>query len=85
MQDLSSKTIFITGAAGLLGYHFSSNFAASGSTVVLIDIQDSLETLSKELLEKDYRVYCLKIDITKTESWKKIKQFLQDNKLFVMC
>ena len=82
MQDLSSKTIFITGAAGLLGQHFATAFATTGSTVVLTDISDKLEPFAKTLLEKDYKVYYLKQDITQLAAWEKIKDFLQKNNLF---
>ncbi len=82
MQDLSSKTVFITGAAGLLGQHFATGFATAGSTVVLVDINEKLKEFANTLLEKDYKVYYLEQDITQKDNWKAIKDFLDKNNLF---
>lgn len=82
MQDLASRTILITGADGLLGRNFATRFAEHGSTVVLVDINDAIEDFSSQLLAKDYKVYCVKSDISKKESWYNINEFLKDKNLF---
>ncbi len=82
MQDLNSKTILITGAAGLLGQHFASHFASKGSTLVLIDINEKLQAFAEQLLEQDFKVYYHNIDITKPDNWQFINQFMAANNLF---
>jgi NAD(P)-dependent dehydrogenase (short-subunit alcohol dehydrogenase family) len=36
-QDLSGKTVLITGGAGILGQHFARGFAAAGARVAILD------------------------------------------------
>ena len=41
MNDLSEKVVFLTGAAGLLGYQYATTLSDAGANVILADINYS--------------------------------------------
>jgi NAD(P)-dependent dehydrogenase (short-subunit alcohol dehydrogenase family) len=81
MQDLSNKTILITGAAGLLGQHFATGFSALGARLILIDINKSLEDFAKNLKSQNDNVFTLTENLTEDFGWEKVKTFLKKEAL----
>lgn len=73
--DLSNKVVLITGAAGILGSHFSYAFAEFGAKLVLLDVnQESLLDLAKIIKEK-YSVECLAevCDVTNEDAIRSVR------------
>ena len=70
MNDLSEKVVFLTGAAGLLGYQYATTLSDAGANVILADINYSkCKKIEKELEEKkDVTPFALKMDISKNKS-----------------
>ncbi len=69
MHDLKNKTVVITGAAGLLGKALARKFAGYNSKLVLIDINEAVLSLAKELRSQQVDVLPLVKDITTKSSW----------------
>ena len=66
MNDLSEKVVFLTGAAGLLGYQYATTLSDAGANVIIADINYSkCKKIEKELEEKkDVTPFALKMDIS---------------------
>ena len=75
MDNLTNKTIIITGGLGLLGYHFSKACLLHGATVVISDIDEkkapSIITKLKQETKRDAVSFQV-CDITKKEQIKKV-------------
>ena len=65
--NFSDKTVLITGAAGVLGYHIAKGFASAGAGLVLVDLslkKERLEEITEEFTEKfknSFQFYTLDI------------------------
>lgn len=63
--NLSGKTIFLTGASGLLGQKFSSDYLEAGAKVALVDFnEDGLNELAQKLEASKENFIILPCDIT---------------------
>ncbi|MBS4191701.1 3-hydroxybutyrate dehydrogenase [Bacillus sp. FJAT-49705] len=62
---VQEKVIFITGAAGGIGYEIGKKFAAAGAKIVLTDIQeDAVKRAAKNLQDEGYDAIGLKCNVT---------------------
>ncbi len=76
MFDLGTKTILLTGAAGILGFTYAKRLKEQGAKLVLVDrATDKLTAAFKDEL-----IY--EADITQPAEWRRIKSDLDQRGLF---
>ena len=69
MQDISGKTVIVTGAASGIGLAIATVLAEAGANVVMADIQrDAVEPAAHGLSGTNKRVMPLRIDVTVEQS-----------------
>jgi len=65
MENLTGKTVFITGAASGIGFGMARAFAREGMQVALADIEpESLARAERELLSMGVRALAVSLDVT---------------------
>lgn len=82
--DLYGKTALITGGAGLLGVEHAVAILECDGNVILTDISESRLSNTKKNLELQFgsqRVQYAVMDVTRLESIKNVKFFIQDKNL----
>lgn len=70
LYDLTDKTVFLTGAAGLLGNQYAEALSEAGANVVLADINFKKCKKMESELKHQFKVipFALKMDISKKKS-----------------
>jgi NAD(P)-dependent dehydrogenase (short-subunit alcohol dehydrogenase family) len=67
--NLSNRVAIVTGGPGLLGKEFCRTLAEAGASVVVADINaDSVNGVTKALIEKGYHALGVATDVTQPES-----------------
>ena len=82
--DLKSKTILITGAAGLLGFEHSKAVLAKGAKLIISDINlSSLEERRKELFSQfqESEIIVKELDVTNKKQIQKLADQLSENEI----
>ena len=80
--DLKSKTILITGAAGLLGFEHSKAVLSKGAKLIISDINlSSLEERRKELFSQfqESEIIVKELDVTNKKQIQKLADQLSEN------
>ena len=70
MFDLTGRIAFVTGAASGNGKGGANALAKQGAAVVLADISDKVFDVEKEIKEKGYDAFAVKMDVTDSASVK---------------
>lgn len=71
MFDLTGKKAIVVGGAGDLGYGMLEAIVEAGAESVVIDLSDRVFEYAKQLNERGYKVYPLKVDISSRDEIKK--------------
>lgn len=70
MQALSDKTVFITGAAGGIGFATATRAATQGASVILTDIDAGrAEHAAEQLRSAGHDVTSAALDVTSDQAW----------------
>jgi NADP-dependent 3-hydroxy acid dehydrogenase YdfG len=70
MQNLSGKTVFITGGAGGIGMGMAKAFARAGMNIVLADVDTNrLTRAAADLREAGAKVSTQELDVRNFDSW----------------
>lgn len=80
------KATLITGSGSGLGKEFALLYASKGNNVVLVDINENgINSLKEEINNKfkTVEVYTLVVDLSKTEEYKKVLDFINKEDLFI--
>ena len=82
--SLENKNILITGAAGSLGLEHSIALLNVGARVIMTDV-DFIKLKKNEIdlikKNKNFRIYCLKMDVSSENSVQKVLKYLKKKKL----
>lgn len=67
MQELSSKTAVVTGAASGMGLAFAEAFAAQGMNVVMTDVESGPLAIEAERIAQSAEVLSMVVDVSKLD------------------
>jgi 2-dehydro-3-deoxy-L-rhamnonate dehydrogenase (NAD+) len=72
-KDFADRTVFITGAAGGIGFATASILASRGANIAVADVSPAAIEKAVQSLEKEYGIKALAVplDVTKPEQVKK--------------
>ena len=84
LMNMKGRTVLITGATGVLGWHMADTIAELGGDLILVDRPNSnYKKLIEELKRYKCSIECIDCDLESSEQRKILVQKINDNNLSV--